>query len=86
MGGSREDGRPQVPGGGTGLCRWSQGVSQAVGLRPHATLILVGDMHINNLVYNTALAGVALWLERWPAGQKVTGAILGQGHLPGLQV
>ena len=31
-----------------------------------------------------ALSGVAQWIERWPAGQRVTGSIPSLWHTPGL--
>ena len=31
------------------------------------------------------LAGVAQWIEYWPANQRVTGLIPSPGHTPGLQ-
>ena len=32
-----------------------------------------------------ALAGVAQWIECWPANQRVTGLIPSLGHIRGLQ-
>ena len=32
-----------------------------------------------------ALAGVAEWIERWPASQRVAGFDSRLGHMPGLQ-
>ena len=33
----------------------------------------------------SALAGVAQWIECWPANQNVAGSIPNLGHMPGLQ-
>ena len=35
-------------------------------------------------IFTTALAGVAQWIERHPANQRVTGLIPSVGHMPGL--
>ena len=39
---------------------------------------------LNNYA-NTALAGVAQWIEWWPANQRVAYLIPSLGHMPGLQ-
>ena len=36
-------------------------------------------------IFTKALAGVAQWIERKPANQRVAGLIPNLGHMPGLQ-
>ena len=49
------------------------------------------DINLAGLIKikNAALAGVALWIERWPVNQRVAGSIPRQGTClgcgPGLQ-
>ena len=40
--------------------------------------MLIKNKQTNEHTYS-ALAGVAQWIERWPANRKVTGLIPGQG-------
>ena len=41
--------------------------------------------HCQKKFQNTALAGVAQWIECWPENQRVSGSISSLGHMPGLK-
>ena len=40
---------------------------------------------MTDLEADTSLAGVAQWIEHWPADQRVTSSIPSPEHMPGLQ-
>ena len=61
-----------------------QSLQSKATIRYHYTAIRIGQ--ITNIKQNkTALAGVAQWIECWPANQSVAGSIPSLGHMSGLQ-